>query len=330
MSDNEQTLGRNIGLDLIRVTETTALTASRWIGSGDYAGAHSAASRAMFNALSTMEVDGNIVLGEARRVEGQANLSDGQSIGTGNGPQTDLAIDPIDGTNLMIKGRAGAISVAAIAPRGAMWLPSSARYMDKIVVDSQAAEVLVPECLDAPAAWTLALIARAKNKAVRDLTVIVLSRSRHLDLIDEIRATGARVLLREEGDAEGALIAAAAGDDADALMGIGGASQGVLAACAVRALGGGMLARLAPQSEQEMRAIEAEGLDNRRVLTAEDLVSSNQIFFAATGVTNSLLLPPLRFKGGLVHTHSLLIRAVTGTRRFIHAEHLLSELDALS
>jgi fructose-1,6-bisphosphatase II len=202
-----------------------------------------------------------------------------------------------------------------------MWSPVPAVYMDKIVVDREAAEALVPECMDAPAAWTLALIARVKKKAVQDLTVIMLDRPRHKDLIEEIRATGARILLRQEGDAEGALLAAMPNSGSDVLMGVGGASQGVIAACAVKALGGKMLARLAPQSEKERQDIHAASLDERRVMTSDEMITSNRIFFSVTGITDSKLVDAIRFHGMYAETHSLLLRAETGTRRFIYAEH---------
>ena len=181
--------------------------------------------------------------------------------------------------------------------------------------------MLVPECLDAPAAWTLALIARQKKKSVRDLSVIVLDRPRNQDLINEVRQSGARVMLRDEGDAEGALIAATADTDVDALMGIGGVSQGVLAASAVKASGGGMLARLRPQNAVERESIRRAGLDESRIMTCRELVNSNQIFFAATSITDSALLRAMQFWGRYASTYSLLIRSETGTRRFIHAEH---------
>jgi len=318
---------RNIGLDLVRVTERTALAASRWIGSGDYDGTHLAADKAMLGALSAANIHGYIAIGEEMRVEGQALLRGGQVIGAVEDTEVDLAVDPIDGTSLLIKGRSGAISVMSLVPRGALVSPLPARYMDKIVVDRQAATALVPECMDAPAAWTLALIARVKRKAVRDLSVIVLARARHEDLIDEIRATGARILLREEGDVVGALMSAIVGTGADILMGIGGASQGVLTACAVKALGGAMLARLSPQSLEEREEVEAAGLDMKRIYTCSDLVQSNNIFFSATGITNSGLLSGIRVDGNYAHIHSLLVRAETGTRRFIHAERLLSHFE---
>lgn len=235
-----------------------------------------------------------------------------------------MVVDPIDGTKLVVQGHPGAISLVGVAPRGSMWSPPpDAIYMEKIVVDREAADALVPECLDAPAAWTLALVARVKHKDVRDLIVLVLDRPRHRDLIDEIRAAGARITLRTEGDAEGALEAALAGTGADILMGIGGVSEGVIAACAVRALGGAMLGRLAPQSEEEKEIIENAGFDIKKILTSDELVASDKIYFAATGVTHSPLLGSIRYLGRRVETHSLLLRSETGTRRFIQGEHLL-------
>jgi fructose-1,6-bisphosphatase II len=196
--------------------------------------------------------------------------------------------------------------------------------MEKIIVDSDVADALVPECLDAPAAWTLALIARVKKKSVRDLTVIVLDRPRHHDLMEEIRSSGARILLRAEGDVVGALEAAVRGRGADVLMGIGGVPEGLIAACAVKALGGAMLARLSPQTENERLAVEKSGLDTKRILNCDELVTSNQVYFAATGITDSVLLPSIEYRGNRVATHSMLLRAETETRRFIQAEHLLT------
>ena len=233
-----------------------------------------------------------------------------------------MVVDPIDGTDLLVNGKPGAISLIGVTPKGAMWSPPScAVYMDKIVVDRTAAAALVPECMDAPAAWTLALVARAKGKEVRDLSVVILDRTRHQDLIEEIRAAGARIMLRTEGDAEGALEAAIDGPGADILMGIGGVSEGVIAACAVKALGGGILARLAPQSEEENREIMACDVDPKRILSCDEMIRTDDIYFAATGITNSPLLMPVRYRRGFVETHSLLLRAITGTRRFVTAEH---------
>lgn len=315
---------RNFGLDLVRVTEATAMAAARWAGSGNHANAHRASSRAMSAALETLEINGRIVIGEEGLINDNVGyLRSGNKVGTGEGTELDVVVDPIDGTNLLIKGWPGAISVMGIAPRNSMWSPVPAIYMEKIIVDRDAADVLVPECMDAPAAWTLALIARAKKKSVRDLTVVILDRPRHKDLIQEIRTAGARIFLRDEGDIEAALLAALPDTGVDILMGVGGASQGVITACAVRALDGQMLARLAPQSSEEREAVKNAGLDIRKVYSCKEMVTSNKIFFSATGITQSSLLSPLQFHSHHAETHSLLIRAETGTRRFIRAEHAL-------
>lgn len=312
---------RNIGLDLVRVTEATALAAGRWIGSGNQDAAHRAATQAMFDALNTLNIDGRIIIGEERPVEDRILLGAGQKIGNGSGPPVDVVVDPIDGTELLIKGQSGAVSVIAVTPQDTLWSPAPATYMEKIVVDREAAGVLVTECMDAPAAWTLALVARVKKKPVHDLTVIILDRERNYDLIEEIRLTGATILLRDQGDTEGAVLAATPETGVDLLMGVGGAAQGVIAACAAKSLDGAMLTRLAPQSQAELAAIREAGLDEKRILTCDEMVATNEIFLAVTGITNSLLLSALRFRGMHAETYSLLIRSETGTRRFIHAEH---------
>jgi fructose-1,6-bisphosphatase II len=315
----------NIGLDLVRVTEATAIRAGRLIGSGRRDEAHQEATEAMFQALREVGINGQVVVGEEGRLGESSPLDTGQPVGNGEGTLVDVVVDPIDGTNLMIKGHPGALSLVGVAPRGSMYSPAPAIYMEKIVVDVHAARALVPECMDAPAAWTLALVARVKKKAVRDMTVIVLDRPRHHDLIEEIREAGARVLLRDEGDAEGALVAAAPGTNVDVLIGTGGVSEGVIAACAVKALNGAMLARLAPQSEEERTSVIAAGLNPNRIFTADDLVASNQVFFAATGITDSVMLRSVRYSGQRVETHSLLLRSETATRRFIRTEYILDD-----
>jgi fructose-1,6-bisphosphatase II len=313
---------RNIGLELVRVTENAAFAASRWIGSGNRTGAHTAAHHAMYETLSQAGINAHIAIAEEQRTPDQAILCGNDIYGD---PSTDdidvdIAADPIDGTSLLVKGRPGAISVMGIAPRGAMWTPLPAHYMDKIVVDRESASALVPECLDAPPAWTLALVARAKGTEVRDMTVVVLARARHEELIEEIRATGARILLLEEGDVAGALVTATVGNGIDLLMGVGGASQGVLTACAVKALSGAMLARLSPQTKQEHEEIMDAGLDTKKVYTQDDLVKGDQIFFSATGITDSAILSGVQTRTGFVELHSLLVRSETGTRRYIHSE----------
>lgn len=315
---------RNIGFDLVRVTEATALVAGRWLGLGNRDEAHRAATEAMAEALNSLvDIDGHIVVGEEGRLGAHSPLDSGQKVGTGHGPEMDVIVDPIDGTESVVRGYPGAISVIAVAPRGSMWSPASAVYMEKIVVARESAGALVPECMDAPAAWTLALIARATQKAVRDLQVIILDRPRHQDLIEEIRTAGARVLLRTDGDTAGALIAAFPRIGADVLMGVGGVPEGITAACAVKAIGGAMLGRLAPQSSEERAAVQAAGLDSQQILTCDQLIASNQIFFAATGVTDGQLLAGVEYHGREARTHSLVLRCETGVCRMMQAEHVL-------
>jgi fructose-1,6-bisphosphatase II len=321
---SESRLHRNTGLDLVRATEAAAISAARWMGLGRRGEADQAASTAMLRALDKLEMDGRIVLGKDSRVDSFPELHAGRPVGTGRGVAMDVVIDPIDGRRLLAYGRAGAVSVAAVASRGSMWSPNPAAYMEKLVVNRSAAAALVPECLDAPVAWTLALVARAKGKAVRDLVVFVLDRPRHRDLLDEIRAAGARVMLTDDGDISGAALAAAPDGPVDLLIGVGGAAEGVIAACAVKALGGGMLARLAPQSAGERAALAAAGVDTSRILSCEDMVAGDQIFFVATGITSGLLLEGVSFEHDRATTNSLILRCETRTRRSIHADHLIT------
>ncbi len=311
---------QNVVLDLVRVTEATALSAGRWLGLGDRDNTHQNAVDTMARALSTIDINGYVVIGEEGRM-GHSPLDTSKFLGSGEGPEVDMIVDPIDGTDLVVQGHGGAVSVVAVAPRGAMWSPRPAVYMDKIIVDYEAADALVPECMDAPVAWTLALIARAKHRKVRDLQVIVLDRPRHQDLIEEIRTAGARVSLRAAGDTTGALVAVTPNTGADILMGIGGVPEGVTAACAVKAMKGAMLGRIAPQSNEERLAIEAAGLNINQILTCNELVASDKIFFAATGVTHGPLLKGVQYLGKKAKTHSLVIRGQTGTRRMIHTEY---------
>ncbi len=316
---------RNVGFDLVRATEAAALIAGRWMGLGRRDEADVAATSAMAQTLTAMEMDGHIAIGEEGKLGRHSPLDTHQHVGTGEGPALDVVVDPIDGGRLLAQGLPGAISVAAIAPRGAIRSLYPAIYMEKIVVDREVAHALVSECLDAPAAWVLALVARLKKKEVRDLVVFMLDRPRHAPLIDEIRTAGARVMLRSDGDIAGALLAASARSGVDLLMGIGGIPEGIIAACAIRSLGGAMLGRLAPQSDAERAACQAAGLDTQQVFTAEDLVASDEMFFTATGITDGPLLTGVRYQGNQAETHSLLLRCETHTRRQIYAEHLLAE-----
>ena len=317
---NEHPL-RNLGMDLVRVTEAAALSAGRWMGLGKRSEADFAAAQVMHDTLKKLDMDGQIVIGEDKLPD--SPLATGQRVGSGDGPRMDVVLDPIEGLDLLGWGRPGAIAVAGVAPRGTMWSPSPAVYMEKIVVDSEVAAALVPECLDAPAAWTLAMVARLKKKAVRDLVVFLLDRPRHRDLIEEIRSAGARAMLRSDGDVAGALLAADPNSDVDLLMGVGGVSEGVIAACAVKTMRGGMLGRPAPQSDEERAAVKAAGLDMDRILSCSELVTSNDIFLAATGITSGILLSGVHYHGSKAETESLLLRSETGTRRLIRAEHWL-------
>jgi len=314
---------RNLGLDLIRATEAAALAAGRYVGLDQTDEADQTASEAMHHVLNSLDMDGYIVIGEELKLGLHSPFDTGARIGTGNGPMLDVVTDPIEGRSLLESGRSGAISVCAVAPVGSMWAPQRAVYMEKIIVDAEVAPALVPECLDAPAAWTLALVARLKKKDIHDLVVFVLDRPRHAELVDEIRRAGARVMLRGAGDVAGALLVVTTEGRADILMGIGGVSEGIMAACAVRALGGGMLGRLAPQTDAERQAVDAAGLSTRRILTAREIITSDNIFFAATGITDGPLLSGVRYTGKRAETHSLILRGETGTRRLIFAEHVL-------
>jgi fructose-1,6-bisphosphatase II len=321
----DERLNRNVGLDLVRATEAAALSAGRWMGLGQPDQADQAATQAIAHELDLVDMDGLIVIGEEGRAGSACELPSGRHIGTSNGPQLDVVADAVDGRRMLAQGRSGAIAVAAVAPRDTMWRPTAAIYMEKLVVNRSAASALVPECLDAPAAWTLALVARAKKKRVRDLVVFVLDRPRHADLIEEIRTAGARVMLRGDGDISGSVMAASPDGIVDVLMGIGGAPEGVIAACAVKSSGGAMLVRLAPQSAAEHAAVVQAGLDPYCIRTCDELITSNQIFFAATGITDGPLLAGVRYHGDRAETHSLILRCETGTRRTMHAEHLIAE-----
>jgi fructose-1,6-bisphosphatase II len=324
MDSEHEHLSRNLGLDLVRVTEAAALAAGRWMGFGDPVSANHDAAEAMANALNTLDICGVIVIGEEFKVGDQLPLATGQMVGNCNGEQMDVVLDAIDGAKILARSHSDAISVIGATPRGTMLSLFPANYLEKIIVDREAAGALVPECMDAPAAWTLALVARVKKKAVSDLVVFVLDRPRHHALIQEIRAAGARVLLRSDGDVAGAL-ATLTHTRADIVMGSGGAAQGLIAACAVKSLGGGMLSRLAPQSDEERAKIEKAGLDLRKIYTVDELVAGDEIFFAATGITDGAVLSGVRYQGGEGHTESLVLRCQTGTRRIIQSSHRIFE-----
>jgi fructose-1,6-bisphosphatase II len=311
------------GLGLVRVTEAGALAASRWMGLGDRFTADHAAQDAMTATLNLLPMQGRIVSGEEGRTGEHSPLDSGCEVGTGKGPELDVEINAIDGATLVAEGKSGALSIAALAPRGSLWRPGPAVYLNKLVVDRSVAEAIGPEALNAPAGWTLAAVARAKEKKISDLLVFILDRPRHEELIAEIRKAGARVLLRKGGDIGGAMMAADPNVAIDVLMGVGGAAEGLMAACAVKALGGAIMARVAPQSKEEEQACREQGVDPTDILTKDDLVSGDEVFFSATGVTDGWLLHGVNFHTQTVETHSVSLRLETGTRRLIKTEHRL-------
>ncbi|MBI4637562.1 MAG: class II fructose-bisphosphatase [Candidatus Rokubacteria bacterium] len=318
-------LDPSLGLALVRVTESAALAAARWIGRGQKAAGDGAAVDAMRRALAHVAIDGVVVIGEGEKDEAPM-LFNGEIVGSGRGPAVDIAVDPIEGTSLLAQSRPDAIAVIAVAPRGTMWSPGPAFYMSKLVVGAEAREAIEPGSLTLPVAKTLAAIAEAKRTAVEALTVYVLDKPRHAALITEILAAGARVVSRTEGDVMGALLAATPRSGVDVLMGTGGTPEGVIAATAVRALGGTMLVRLAPQKPGEREAVLASGVDLDRVLTERDLVRSADVLFAATGVTDGVLMRGVRYTASGAITDSILIRGTTGTRRRLEAEHRSEKL----
>ncbi|MFW6115825.1 MAG: class II fructose-bisphosphatase [Chloroflexota bacterium] len=315
----------NLGLDLLRATEAAALAAGRWVGLGEPLEADAAATERMHATLNLVEIEATVAVGEEVRIHTCDQLQSGQCVGTGMGPAVDLVVDAIDGRELVAGGRPGAIAVMAVAPQGTLWRPRPAAYMERIVVDAEVADALVPEVLNAPAAWTLALVARAKGKDVEDLTVFVLNRPRHRHLIAEIREAGAHVMLQQEGDVTGALLAGLPDKNVDLLMGVGGLPEGLIAACALRAMGGAMVARLKPQTEEERAEVLSAGLDVERILVTEEVVASQEVFFAATGITDGPLLSGVRYSGRQAESNSLVMRGQTKTRRVIQACHLLED-----
>lgn len=317
---------RNLALELVRVTEAAALSAGRYMGRGDKIAADRAAVDAMRLVLNTIMMDGVIVIGEGEKDEAPM-LYNGESVGGGGPPLVDIAVDPIDGTRPVAHGMQGAISTVAIAPRGSMFNPGPFLYMDKIAVGPEARD-----CIDieAPVKDNLRRIARSLAKDVDDLTVVILDRSRHTDLIAEVRRVGARIRLIQDGDVNGAVMTCWPDSGMDVLMGIGGTPEGVLAACAMRAMGGNIQGKLYARNEEEIRRGEEMGYDFNKILMMEDLVSSEDVFFAATGITSGDLLKGVDYHGHVAHTDSLVVRGLTGTVRQIHAIHKLEKLDKIS
>jgi len=312
---------RNLGLSIMRATEAAALVAGRWVGRGDLLTADVSAARAMQKVLNTVDINGLIVIGEEPRHAEQSLLTTGTTIGDGMGPQMDVVVDAVEGVRLLGEGLPDAVSVVALAPRDTMRSLAPSAYMEKLVVSAEAATAIGPEALTAPPLWTLGVVARALRKSVQDLTIFVLKRTRHKALIEEIRSAGARVLLRPEGDVVGALLAAMPGTGVDLLMGTGGTTEGVVAACAVKAIGGTIFGRLNPQSEDERSDILGAGLDTKKVFSSDELVSSDDVFFSATGITDGLLLRGVHYHANGATTNSLVLRGKSGVRRQVYTDH---------
>jgi fructose-1,6-bisphosphatase II len=320
--DTPERPDRNLALELVRVTETAALAAARWMGRGDKNSADGAAVDAMRQQLNSIAMDGIVVIGEGEKDEAPM-LFNGERIGDGSAPQVDIAVDPIDGTTLTSLGRPGAIAVIALSERGTMFDPGPCVYMDKIAVGPDCADVVD---IDAPVKANLEAVARAKGEKVQDVTAVILDRDRHKDIIRECREAGARIRLIPDGDIAGAIAVAWRNSGSDILFGIGGTPEGVTAACALKCLGGAIYGRLWPRDDAERRAALDRGYDLDRVLTTDDLVSGEDVFFAATGVTDGDLLRGVRFWGDGAGTVSLVMRSSSGTIRMIETTHRWNKL----
>jgi fructose-1,6-bisphosphatase II len=318
---------RNLALELVRVTEAAAMGAGRWVGRGDKNAADQAAVDGMRLMLDTVQMDGVVVIGEGEKDEAPM-LFNGESVGSGFGPAVDVAVDPLEGTRLTAYGQQNAIAVIAVAERGTMFFPGAAVYMEKIATGPEAADAID---LDATPAENVNRVAEAKGKSPRDVTVIVLERPRHEQLIDDLRAAGARVTLIRDGDVAPAIAAAHGGiATVDLLMGIGGTPEGVIAAAAIKCLGGALQGRLWPRDDEERAKLEQAGFDVGRILRTDDLVAGENVFVAATGVTSGALLNGVRYTRDGVVTESMVMRSLSGTVRRIEAEHALEKLSRLS
>jgi fructose-1,6-bisphosphatase II len=317
---------RNLALELVRVTEAAAMAAGRWVGRGDKNGADGAAVRAMRTLVSTVSMNGVVVIGEGEKDEAPM-LFNGERVGDGTGPEVDIAVDPIDGTTLTAKGMPNAIAVLAATERGAMFDPSAVFYMDKLVTGPEAADFVD---INAPVSVNIRRVAKAKRSTPEDVTVVILDRPRHEGIIEEIRDAGARIKLISDGDVAASIYALREGTGVDMLLGIGGTPEGIISACAVKCLGGTIQGKLWPKDDEErQRAIDA-GHDLDRVLTTEDLVQGENVFFVATGITDGELLRGVRYRADSAVTESIVMRSKSGTVRRIDSEHRLSKLRAYS
>lgn len=316
---------RNLALELARVTEAAALAAGRFMGRGDKEAADEAAVNAMRIVLQTVDMNGIIVIGEGEK-DNAPMLYNGENVGNGMAPDVDVAVDPIDGTRPLAFGRSNSLATVAIAPRGTMFDPGPFVYMNKLAVGPEARGIIN---IEKSISENLRAIAKAKEKDIEDLTTIILDRPRHNEMITEIRSCGARIRMIPDGDVAAALMTAWPDSGVDVLLGVGGTPEGVIAACALRAMGGEIQGKLYARDEDELRRGREAGYDFDKVITMDDLVSSEDVFFAATGITDGELLQGVRYFGDGASTDSLVVRGLTGTVRQINATHRLDKLHRL-
>lgn len=313
---------RNLAMELVRVTEAAAISSARFMGTNDKLGGDGAAVDAMRAFLNTVDMKGTVVIGEGEKDEAPM-LYNGEKLGNGKGPEVDIAVDPVEGTSLLAEGRPNAIAVLGVADKGSMWDPGNSFYMNKLVVEKKARNAID---IRLSTKENLENIAEALNRPISDLTVFVLKKERHKKLISEIRETGARITLHTDGDVMGALMAAIPGTGVDVLMGIGGTPEGVIAACAVKALKGGMQGMRTPLLDDEVAQLKLDKVDVNEVLTLDTLVNTDNAFFAATGITEGSFLEGVRFDNeGGVTTHSIVIRSKTGSMRFVKGIHQIKK-----
>jgi fructose-1,6-bisphosphatase II len=313
-------------MELVRVTEAAALASGRWVGRGDKIAADAAAVDAMRLMIDSVSMDGVVVIGEGEKDEAPM-LFNGEQVGSGVGPETDVAVDPIDGTTLTSVGQPNALSVIALAPRGSMFFPGAAMYMEKIATGPEAAEAID---IDAPVAENIRQVAKAKGKRPEEVTVTILDRPRHAEMIAEIRAAGARVLLITDGDVAGAIVAAIPRTEVDLLMGIGGTPEGVVSAAALKCLGGAIQGKLYPRNDEERASLLTDGFDLDQVLDADTLAAGDDLFFAATGITDGYLLEGVRYWSDGATTFSMVMRSRSGTIRYVKSDHRFEKLERFS
>lgn len=318
--------GRNLAMELVRVTEAAAAAAAAYVGRGDKNAGDGAAVDAMRRLINTVSMRGTVVIGEGEKDQAPM-LYNGEQVGDGTGPECDVAVDPIDGTTLMATGRPNAVAVIALAERGSMFDPSAVFYMDKIATGAQAADAID---ITAPVAENIRRVAKAKHKPIADVTVCILDRPRHTATIEQVRAAGARVRLIGDGDVAGAVMAASHGTGVDLMLGIGGTPEGIIAAAALTCMGGAIQGKLAPTDDAERQKALDAGLDLDVVLTTRDLVRGEDVFFSVTGVTNGDLIRGVQYHGDSVTTHSIVMRSKSGTIRTIESVHRLDKLRAYS